>query len=97
ADDVDGALGRPDDPGEDLEERTLARAVGTDDRERLAALDFEVDVAERSELLDAVPPQNGGDRAPHGRLLGEAQVVADAQVARRDGVGGLRLHLRGPA
>ena len=34
--DVDRALRRPDDPGEDLEQRALAGAVGPDDRERLA-------------------------------------------------------------
>ena len=50
---VDRALGRPDDPGEDLEQRALAGAVRADDRQRLAALDAQVDVAQRPELLDA--------------------------------------------
>ncbi len=34
--DVDGPLGRRDDPGQDLEERALAGAVRSDDRQRLA-------------------------------------------------------------
>ena len=52
ADDVDRALGRVDDPGQDLEERALAGAVRPDDRERLAALDVQVDVPQRPELVD---------------------------------------------
>src|SRR4029450_10175538 len=54
-------------------------------------------MAQRPELLGPIAPEDGGERAPNGRLLGEAQVVADAEVARGDGVGGLRLHLRRPA
>ena len=84
ADHVDRALGRPDDPGEHLQQRALARAVRADDRQRLAALDAEVDVAERPELLDLAAPEHLADRLADRRLLGEPQVVPDAQVGRAD-------------
>ena len=60
--DVDRALGRMDDPGEDLEERALAGAVRADDRQRLAALDVQVDVAQRPELVDLAAPEHLPDR-----------------------------------
>ena len=50
------ALGRRRDPGEDLEQRALAGAVVADDPEGLAALDLEVDVPQRPELLGLRAP-----------------------------------------
>ena len=50
--------------------------------ERLAALDVQVDVAQRPELLDVAAPEHLADRAPDRRLPGEPQVVADAEIAR---------------
>ena len=48
--DLDDALGRQDDPGEDLEQRALARAVGADDAQRLALADLERGVAQGPEV-----------------------------------------------
>ena len=49
-DDLDLALVRLDDPGQDLEERALAGAVRPDDREALAVDDAEGDVTQRPEV-----------------------------------------------
>ena len=87
-DDVDRTLRRVDDPGEHLEERALARAVRPDDRERLPALDVQVDVAQRPELVDLAAADRLSDRAPDRRLPGEPQVVADAEVGGADRVVG---------
>ena len=65
---VDRPFGWPDDPGQDLEQRALARAVGADDRQRLAALDAQDDVAQRPELLGVAAPDHLRERAPDGRL-----------------------------
>ena len=48
--------GRLGDPADDLEQRALPGAVATDDSERLAFPDDEVDVAERPDLARADPP-----------------------------------------
>ena len=84
ADDVDGALVRLDDPGEDLEQRALAGAVRPDDGEALAVDDPERDVAEGPEVGRAlVPLQEVLERVADRRLAGQAEVVADAEAARR--------------
>ena len=85
--DVDRALGRPDDPGEDLEQRALAGAVRSDDRERLAverlaARRGGAPRTARPARARAIWPIDRADR----RLLGEAQVVADAEVVDLDRV-----------
>ena len=49
-------------------------------------LHVQLEVTERPELLDLAPPEHLADRAADGRLLREAQVVADAEVGRADGV-----------
>ena len=92
--DVDHALGRMDDPGEDLEERALAGAVRADDRQRLAVLDAQVDVAERPELLALAAPEHLAERPADRRLPGEPQVVADAEVVGADRVVGARIGIR---
>ena len=43
--------GRLGDPGEDLEQRALARAVRPDDADDLAALDLERDILERPDVI----------------------------------------------
>src|SRR6476469_5260557 len=73
-----------DDPGEHLEERALAGPVWPDDRERLTALDVQVDVAQRPELVALAAPEHLPDRVADGRLAGEAKVVADADVTGVD-------------
>ena len=70
AGDVDDALRRPDDPGEHLEERALAGAVGADDRERFAVEQAQRDVAQRPELL--VPAA----RRTSGRWIGGSSSCA---------------------
>ena len=84
ADDVDGALVRLDDPGEDLEQRALAGAVRADDREALAVDEPERDVAEGPEVGRSVAPlQEVPERAADRRLAGQAEVVADAEARGR--------------
>ena len=95
--DVDRALGRMDDPGEHLEERALAGAVRADDRQRLAALDVQVDVAERPELVAPSAPEHLADRPAERRLPGEPQVVADPEVAGVDRAGPRAVSIRGGA
>ena len=46
---------RPDDPGDDLEERALARAVHADDAEGRAARDLDAHVPERPQLVVVRP------------------------------------------
>ena len=53
--DVDAAVGRLDDPGDDPQQRALARAVAADERERAAGVDLERDVAERPHVGRAGP------------------------------------------
>src|SRR3954463_6297227 len=48
--DLDRPGRRREDPGEQLQQRRLPRAVLSDDAERLAGLDVEVDVPQRPEL-----------------------------------------------
>src|SRR4029079_5781609 len=79
AEHVDRAFGWMDDPGEDLEERALACAVGADDRERLPALDVQVDVLERPELVGLAAPQHLPERTTDRRLAREPQVVDDTE------------------
>ena len=70
--DLDHALGRGEDPGEDLEQRALAGAVGPDDAQRLAVRDRERDVAQRPEVGVAVAAHAADDRVAEGLLLGSA-------------------------
>ncbi len=58
---LDPAKGRLEDARQDLEQRRLAGAVVADDADDLAALDLEIDVAQRPEFLDLVALD---DRAP---------------------------------
>src|SRR5438045_8300575 len=55
----DPALSRPEDPGGELEERRLARAIRAEQPERLALRHVEQDALERPEplLVDAEPDQ----------------------------------------
>src|SRR2546421_12369083 len=50
------ALGGLRDPGQDLQQRGLARPVGTDHAERLPLADGEVDVPQRPQLGDLAAP-----------------------------------------
>ncbi len=103
--DLDHALGRGEDPGQGLEEGALARAVRADDRERLAVDQPEGDVLERPERPFATGPLGHRRQGLAERvLLGQAQVVADPEVAdvdrRREpvtplvGAAGCRAHQR---
>ena len=47
-----GSGGRVDDPGDDVEERRLARAVGADDADDAAGRDVQVDVADRHQAAE---------------------------------------------
>ena len=78
--DLSAAARRRRDPGEDLEQRRLARAVAADDAEHLALLHLERDVPERPDLLVVDSVVSPGE-APSGR--GE-------RVAKRP-VGALQL------
>ena len=49
-----GAAGRPQQPGEDLQERRLARARRTDNRDALPGSHIEVEVREHGRLVVAV-------------------------------------------
>jgi hypothetical protein len=75
APDRDPSLGRLGDPRQDLEQRRLAGAVVADDADHLAALDLEVDVAQRPELLDDVALDHGAAAQHVGAL---AQRIAKA-------------------
>ena len=80
--DLDQALGRRDDAREHQQERALARAVGADDTHRLAPVDGEGCVPQGPEApVSLLPVEQVREARPQGRLLGEAQVVLDAQVA----------------
>src|SRR6476620_191696 len=83
-----------DDPREYLEERALAGTVRPDDSQRLPALDVEVDMAQRPELVALAPPEHLPDRIAEGRFPGKAEVVADADVARVDREVRARIHPR---
>ena len=88
--DVDPALGRRDDPGQHLEERALAGAVGPDDGQRFAVDQVEADVPqgpERPIAVAAAPKRLTNDRLQR-RLAGEAQAVLDPEVADVDRVWG---------
>src|SRR4026209_1577022 len=77
-DDIDDALVRLDDPGEDLQERALAGPVRPDDREALAGRALERDVAECPEVgRTLVALQEVLERVTDRRLAREAKVVAD--------------------
>jgi hypothetical protein len=60
-----------EDTADDLEERALAAAVGSDDAEDFAAFDGEVDVAEGPEFLagSGAAEGEGFDQAVHGALV----------------------------
>ena len=73
--DRDPPLGRLGDARQDLEQRRLARAVVADDADHLAALDLEIDVAQRPELLDDVALDHGAAAQHVGAL---AQRIAKA-------------------
>ena len=76
------ALGGLDDAGQCQQERGLARAVGPDDADGLTSVHGQVHAAQRPEMTLLAPPwieQRGKGRAQL-RLLGQVQVVADAQV-----------------
>ena len=81
------ALGRPDDPGQDLEQGALAGAVGADDRERLAvdAAASRRGAAPRTRCWLAAA-EHLADGSTDRRLPGEPQVVLDAEVLDPDRV-----------
>jgi hypothetical protein len=62
--DLDAARARIDDAADDADQRGLARAIGTQQREDLAAPDVEVDVAQRAEArsIGLVELAYGDDR-----------------------------------
>ena len=75
--DGDLALGRLDDPGDQPQQRRLARAVAPDQADRLARRDRDRDVREREHVLRLGAP------AQHEQLLQAARLVrADAEAAR---------------
>src|SRR5207247_462587 len=79
--DLDDPGRRRDDPGEHLEKRALAGAVGPDDAQRLAVDDLEGDIPQRPEMwvgaLDLVAP---GQRLAEGLLARELEVVLDPET-----------------
>ena len=85
---LDLSLARLEDPRQREKERALAGTVGSDDRERLAELEGQVDVAECPEvvLVGIASAQHPGQRPLERRPFGESQVVADPEVADLDGV-----------
>ena len=86
--DVDHPLRRPDDPGQDLEQRALAGPVRTDDGQRLAVDDAERDVAQRPERLAALAREELAERPLDRVLAAEPKAVLDAEVLGHDGVAG---------
>ena len=85
--DLDHALCRLEDAREGQQRRRLARAVGTDDADGLAAADGQVHTAQRPEVagVAASRVEQVGEGRAQLRLLGEVEVVAHAQVLRADG------------
>ena len=73
-------------PGEDLQQRRLARAVGADQPDRLAGADLQVDVAQRPERLRAgLAVQQQPLLEAGGPLVVEQEALADP--VGHDGVG----------
>ena len=79
---VDPALGRLGDARQDLEQGRLARAVVADDADHLAALDLEIDVAQRPELLDRRRRRDGA-AAEHVDGLAPEQCAAPRVITSR--------------
>src|SRR4029079_9535157 len=87
---------RRDDPGEDLEERALARAIRPDDPERLAVDDVERHVPERPEIgVAALELHPSGERLAGRGPAGELEAVLDPQPvdADRDRAARMRVEL----
>src|SRR6185369_5203453 len=82
----DGTLGRPHDPGQDLEQRALAGPVRPDDAERLAVAELDRDVTQRPEALRRSTQHEVRDGRADRRLPVEPEVVPDPEVDRLDGV-----------
>src|SRR4051794_35438958 len=77
---LDSACGRVENPGHDLEQCALARPVGTDDSEHLAARNLEAHIFERTEAAVAPLARQDLERQI-GRLLIDHEIlryIADA-------------------
>src|SRR5438552_935646 len=61
----DGARGRPEDAGEDVDERGLARPIRPDDRHELSCIDGEAHAVEGADLAVELPQPHGAE--DHGR------------------------------
>src|SRR5436309_464136 len=61
----DGARGRPEDAGEDVDERGLARPIRPDDRHELSCIDGEAHAVEGADLAVELPQPLGAE--DHGR------------------------------
>src|SRR5712664_1342074 len=89
--DNEGSRGRNGDPGQDLEQGALPRAVRADQPEHLAALEREGDVAERPKLFpwNLSPEQTRGETfhfVPDRRdIPSAAQPVALGNVVELNG------------
>src|SRR5690606_39716929 len=69
----DAALGRGDDPADDLEERGLAAPILADDAEEFAPRDLEIERVERGETIR--PDERGQEQPQQALARGANQVV----------------------
>ena len=79
-------VARPQRPGEDREQRRLARAVRADEREHLAVPDLELDRLERDVVAEA--PADAARREQRRRLRSQRLAAAGAARAAARGAGG---------
>src|SRR3954467_10296923 len=75
----DAPAGRLRDPAQDLEKRRFSGSVAPDDTDKLALLDFEVNIAQRPELLgDTTSPSTEGSKPLHRLSHGAIESVPQA-------------------